>query len=90
MFCWLLYVFFQGINGKMSNVIKELSTNTAMGSGGACGATTGRKTVIIMDEVDGMSGSDRGGISDLIKIIAKAKVRHLAFLAGFASACVGD
>lgn len=64
----------QGINGKLSNVIRELSTNTAMGIGGACGGAGARKTVIVMDEVDGMSGSDRGGIGDLIKIIAKSKV----------------
>jgi replication factor C subunit 1 len=65
---------YQGVNGKLSNIIRELSTNTAMGVGGSCGGRGGRKTVIVMDEVDGMSGSDRGGISDLIKIIAKSKV----------------
>lgn len=68
----------QGVNGKLANIIKELSTNTAMGVDGACGSAGGRKTVIIMDEVDGMSGSDRGGISDLIKIIAKSKASKLA------------
>jgi replication factor C subunit 1 len=28
-----------------------------------------RKRVVIMDEVDGMGGSDRGGIPELIKVI---------------------
>lgn len=35
-----------------------------MGSNG-----TLKKRVIIMDEVDGMGGSDRGGIPELIKVI---------------------
>ncbi|OMJ13701.1 Replication factor C subunit 1 [Smittium culicis] len=32
------------------------------------------KTVIVMDEVDGMSGGDRGGSAELIKIIDETKV----------------
>jgi replication factor C subunit 1 len=32
------------------------------------------KRVVIMDEVDGMGGSDRGGIAELIKIIKIAKI----------------
>jgi replication factor C subunit 1 len=32
------------------------------------------KSVIIMDEVDGVSGKDRGGIAALIKIIKETKV----------------
>jgi hypothetical protein len=27
-----------------------------------------RKRLVIMDEVDGMGGSDRGGIAELIKV----------------------
>lgn len=30
--------------------------------------------VLIMDEVDGMSGGDRGGVSDLIQSIHRSKV----------------
>lgn len=41
-----------GINGKLSNQIKEMATNTALGRQGG----TGRKQLLIMDEVDGMSG----------------------------------
>jgi replication factor C subunit 1 len=33
-----------------------------------------KKRVIIMDEVDGMSSSDRGGVSELIKFIASSRV----------------
>jgi hypothetical protein len=28
-----------------------------------------RKRLVIMDEVDGMGGSDRGGIAELIKVL---------------------
>ena len=46
-----------------------------------CAALHARKTdgvwlqmVLIMDEVDGMSGGDRGGVSDLIQSIHRSKV----------------
>lgn len=29
-----------------------------------------------MDEVDGMSSGDRGGMAELIQLIKKTKVRH--------------
>jgi replication factor C subunit 1 len=32
-----------------------------------------KKSVIIMDEVDGLGGSDRGGIAAIIQIIKKTK-----------------
>jgi len=32
------------------------------------------KAVLIMDEVDGMSGGDRGGVADLIASIKSSKV----------------
>lgn len=35
------------------------------------------KTVIVMDEVDGMSAGDRGGITQLIQYIKKTKVSFL-------------
>eukprot|EP00981_Chlorochromonas_danica_P000348 scaffold90_cov163-Ochromonas_danica.AAC.3 len=34
----------------------------------------GRRRLVIMDEVDGMGGSDRGGMAELIKIIKISKV----------------
>ena len=47
-----------------------------------CKPYTGFKTlmcctqmVLVMDEVDGMSAGDRGGVQDLIKTIAKSKAR---------------
>ena len=33
-----------------------------------------RKQLLVMDEVDGMSGGDRGGIQDLIATIKKSKI----------------
>ncbi len=35
-----------------------------------------RQMALVMDEVDGMSAGDRGGVADLIKTIHKSKVRH--------------
>lgn len=37
-----------------------------------------RKQLVIMDEVDGMGGSDRGGIQELISLIKKTKVPIIA------------
>eukprot|EP00899_Mesostigma_viride_P017099 jgi/Mesvir1/25390/Mv01429-RA.1 len=57
------------------------TTPSGKGKGKAAAAPApaparGRKTkmVLIMDEVDGMSGGDRGGISELISTIARAKI----------------
>jgi hypothetical protein len=44
-----------GIGGKTANRVRELVTNTAIGAGD--GHTNTRKQVLIMDEVDGMSGA---------------------------------
>lgn len=38
------------------------------------GEVVSRKRLVIMDEVDGMGGSDRGGIAELIKVIKASKV----------------
>ena len=46
----------QGVAGKLSNRIKELVTNTAISLGGVSD-TKPRRQVLIMDEVDGMSGA---------------------------------
>lgn len=64
-----------GIGGKLSNAIRELATNSAIGTG-----DDGRpkRTVLIMDEVDGMSAGDRGGVADLIVTIAKSKIPIIA------------
>lgn len=34
-----------------------------------------KKQLIIMDEVDGMAGGDRGGVAQLISFIKKTQVR---------------
>ena len=47
------------------------------GGGNKIFAATGtrkKKRLIVMDEVDGMSSGDRGGMAELIKIIKKSKV----------------
>lgn len=36
-------------------------------------AAAQRRPVLIMDEVDGMSGGDRGGVADLIASIKSSK-----------------
>lgn len=38
----------------------------------------GPQTVLIMDEVDGMSAGDRGGVADLIQTIHKSKIPIVA------------
>ncbi len=53
-----------GLNGKCANIVKEMVTNCAVSFDG-----TVKKQVLIMDEVDGMSGGDRGGVQDLIHSI---------------------
>lgn len=35
----------------------------------------GKKVVLVMDEVDGMSAGDRGGAAEMAKLIKKSKVR---------------
>ncbi|EFJ40860.1 DNA replication factor C complex subunit 1 [Volvox carteri f. nagariensis] len=62
-----------GIAGKQSNVIKEMVSNTTLPGLGDAGGKH-RKQLLIMDEVDGMSGGDRGGIQDLIDTIKRSKI----------------
>jgi len=66
----------KGVAGKVSNSMKELTTNMAMSF--TSQAESRQKLVLIMDEVDGMSAGDRGGVADLIKTIAKSKVPVIA------------
>ncbi|DBB08930.1 TPA: hypothetical protein ACH3X3_007571 [Trebouxia sp. C0006] len=61
----------KGIGAKLANSIKELATNTAIGMGAD---HKPKKICLIMDEVDGMSGGDRGGVSELIQSIHRSKV----------------
>lgn len=64
----------KGIGGKLSNAIREMSTNSSLNLHGS----NKEKLCLIMDEVDGMSAGDRGGVTDLIQTIAKSKVPIIA------------
>jgi replication factor C subunit 1 len=61
------------MGGSTANTIKEMVSNASLSFGGK----TNRKAVLIMDEVDGMSGGDRGGIADLI---ASIKASHIPII----------
>jgi replication factor C subunit 1 len=63
----------KGVGGKLSNMIREMSTNSAI-SFQRSSLTKPARHVLIMDEVDGMSGGDRGGVADLIQTIKNSKV----------------
>ncbi|KAM1941062.1 hypothetical protein ACFX13_028688 [Malus domestica] len=60
----------KGIDGSNANSIKELVSNKALSMDGS----KHPKTVLIMDEVDGMSAGDRGGVADLIASIKISKI----------------
>ncbi|KAJ8750256.1 hypothetical protein K2173_014171 [Erythroxylum novogranatense] len=63
---------YRGIGGSNANCIKELVSNEALGVD--MDRSKHPKTVLIMDEVDGMSAGDRGGVADLIASIKISKV----------------
>ncbi|XP_020533153.1 replication factor C subunit 1 isoform X2 [Jatropha curcas] len=62
----------KGIGGSNANCIKELVSNEALGVN--MDRSKHPKTVLIMDEVDGMSAGDRGGVADLIASIKISKI----------------
>ncbi|XP_042440975.1 replication factor C subunit 1-like isoform X1 [Zingiber officinale] len=62
----------KGVGGNTSNSIKELVSNVALDSG--LDWSKPPKSVLIMDEVDGMSAGDRGGVADLIASIKISKI----------------
>ncbi|XP_022765613.1 replication factor C subunit 1 isoform X3 [Durio zibethinus] len=62
----------KGIGGSNANSIKELVSNEALSVN--MDRSKHPKTVLIMDEVDGMSAGDRGGIADLIASIKISKI----------------
>lgn len=59
-----------GVNGSMSNTLIELVTNRTLCSS----QMRNKKHILVMDEVDGMSGGDRGGISGLIEMIKRSGI----------------
>lgn len=62
----------KGIGGSNANSIKELVSNEALSIN--MDRSKHPKTVLIMDEVDGMSAGDRGGVADLIASIKISKI----------------
>ncbi|XP_027344979.1 replication factor C subunit 1 isoform X3 [Abrus precatorius] len=62
----------KGVGGSNANSIKELVTNEAIGAN--MDRSKHSKSVLIMDEVDGMSAGDRGGVADLIASIKISKI----------------
>ncbi|XP_072990933.1 replication factor C subunit 1 [Typha latifolia] len=62
----------KGIGGSMSNSIKELVSNESLSYSND--RSKHAKSVLIMDEVDGMSAGDRGGVADLIASIKISKI----------------
>ncbi|CAN7038187.1 unnamed protein product [Brassica rapa subsp. trilocularis] len=62
----------KGIGGSNANTVKELVNNEAIASN--IDKSKHPKTVLIMDEVDGMSAGDRGGVADLIASIKISKI----------------
>ncbi|XP_073040516.1 replication factor C subunit 1 [Primulina eburnea] len=62
----------KGIGGSTSNSIKELVSNEGLNPN--MERSQNPNTVLIMDEVDGMSAGDRGGIADLIASIKISKI----------------
>ncbi|KAK9903071.1 hypothetical protein M0R45_001287 [Rubus argutus] len=60
----------KGIGGSNANSVKELVSNEAL----SMDRSKHPKTVLIMDEVDGMSAGDRGGVADLIASIKSSKI----------------
>ncbi len=66
-----------------SDVRSAAAVATVLGGGGA---SLTQKELVIMDEVDGMSGSDRGGIGALAEYIKKGLGRRLICIANERSA----
>ncbi|TVU24912.1 hypothetical protein EJB05_27377 [Eragrostis curvula] len=62
----------KGVGGSTSNSVKELISNATLNYIG--NRSKHPKAVLIMDEVDGMSAGDRGGVADLIASIKISKI----------------
>ena len=59
----------EGVNGNLTSMVRELITNSTIGF-----ADEIKPSVLIMDEVDGMSSGDRGGVAELISLIKITKI----------------
>lgn len=56
------------------SISEFFGASRAGGAAGKGAAADKHKIVLVMDEVDGMSGGDRGGMGELIKLIKNTKV----------------
>ena len=56
------------------NQIEDITNSRSMSEFFAAGDKQVKKVAVIMDEVDGMSSGDRGGVQELIRIIQATKV----------------
>jgi replication factor C subunit 1 len=62
---------------SLHEVVSELVNNTSIGqyySAAKSSTSTTRRPCLVMDEVDGLSSSDRGGSGELILMIRKTKI----------------
>ncbi|KAG6545470.1 hypothetical protein Mapa_013072 [Marchantia paleacea] len=62
----------KGMGGSTANTIKEMVNNESISF--KTGKGHSQNSALIMDEVDGMSGGDRGGVADLIASIKSSRV----------------
>ena len=58
----------------VGNQIEDITNSRSMSEFFAAGDKQVKKVAVIMDEVDGMSSGDRGGVQELIRIIVKSNV----------------
>ena len=65
---------------KLFNTSTRFYLNSAQTTN-AAGVTITDKTCLIMDEVDGMSAGDRGGVGALAALIRKTKVSFIVSIA---------
>jgi len=64
---------------KLDELVSTLVGNRTIGEFFAAKTKKVKKTCLIMDEVDGMSSGDRGGMAKLIDLIKKTKVTYLSW-----------
>lgn len=60
----------EGVGGKLANIVKELVTNRKL----SFNTNERKKLCLVMDEVDGMSTGDRGGVADLVDTIKNTRI----------------
>ncbi len=71
--------FFQGAGVGFPFFLKYVYTHLFTQSTNSVGVDVTDRTCLIMDEVDGMSAGDRGGVGALNALIKKSKVRQTHF-----------